>query len=494
MAYVLGADFGGGSCKITLLDDQGNARASFSEEYPSYFPHPMWVEQDPDEIFRAFSNCLSRLWSEVPGAASEIKAIALDGGTHIAVLLDGGGRVIRPAIYWQDSRSTKESEEAEEAMGDALRERTFNIPSSTWTLPQLMWLQKHERGSCRRIRKILFLKDYLRHRLTGDEVTDSIDAMGSLLLDADKESWDSGFVSLAGLDESVLPDLRDPFDIAGTVTREAAAETGLKEGTPVAVGSTDTVMEMFASGAVVQGDATVKLATAGRVCIISDHAVVDKALVTYRHIIKGMWYPGTAVKTAASSLRWFRDSLSSGRSYREIDEAAATIPIGSEGMFFHPYLQGEITPYLDNSLRAGFTGISMGATYAHFARSVLEGVAFALTQSLGVLRDLGLVPSSTIRAIGGGSRSRFWLQILSDVMGEPLIKIRTDDSSIGSAMLAGSACGMFSSPEDAVARVVKKGDEVHPSEENHRIYSELLEKYIHIADAMQRLYRELEGI
>ena len=130
MAYVLGADFGGGSCKITLLDDQGNARASFSEEYPSYFPHPMWVEQDPDEIFRAFSDCLSRLWSEVPGAASEIKAIALDGGTHIAVLLDGEGRVIRPAIYWQDSRSTKESEEAEKAMGDALRERTFNIPSS----------------------------------------------------------------------------------------------------------------------------------------------------------------------------------------------------------------------------------------------------------------------------------------------------------------------------------------------------------------------------
>ena len=312
MAYVLGADFGGGSCKITLLDDQGNARASFSEEYPSYFPHPMWVEQDPDEIFRAFSDCLSRLWSEVPGAASEIKAIALDGGTHIAVLLDGEGRVIRPAIYWQDSRSTKESEEAEKAMGDALRERTFNIPSSTWTLPQLMWLQKHEGENCRRIRRILFLKDYLRHRLTGDEVTDSIDAMGSLLLDADKESWDSGFVSLAGLDESVLPDLRDPFDIAGTVTREAAASTGLKEGTPVAVGSTDTVMEMFASGAVVQGDATVKLATAGRVCIISDHAVVDKALVTYRHIIKGMWYPGTAVKTAASSLRWFRDSLSSG--------------------------------------------------------------------------------------------------------------------------------------------------------------------------------------
>ncbi len=493
MAYVLGADFGGGSCKVTLMTDQGDIAATASEEYKSYFPHPMHVEQDPEEIYSAFGDCLQKLWASVPGAASGIRAIALDGGTHIAVLLDKNDNVIRPAIYWQDSRSTAESNELEAEMGDELRARAFNYPSSTWTLPQFLWLKKHEGGKYREISRLLFLKDYLRHRLTGDYFTDPIEAMGSLLLDAASETWDEEFCEAASLVPSQLPDLRDPFSIAGTVSRSCAAETGLKEGTPVAVGSTDTVMELFASGAIGKGDTTVKLATAGRVCIVSDHPAVDKALVTYRHIIHGLWYPGTAVKTAASSLRWFRDNLAEGKTYRDIDALAASVDPGSGGLFFHPYLQGEITPYLDNTLRGSFTGLSMGTTYAHFCRSVLEGVAFALTESLEILGELGLHPSGTIKAIGGGSRSPLWLQILSDAMGQPLKKIKTDDSSIGTAMLAGVASGVFSSPEEAVEIAVKEGDSVYPDESRHIIYMKALEKYKKIARAMQKVYQEING-
>jgi xylulokinase len=496
MAYLMGADFGGGSCKVTLLSEEGEVVASRSQEYRSYCPRPLFIEQRPEEIFQAFAENVQTLLKEKGLNGGDVEAIALDGGTHIAVLLDNEGKVIRPSIYWSDGRSTEEAAELRKTHLRLLEDATCNIPSSTWTLPQLMWLKKHEPDSVSRIHKILFLKDYIRSCLTGDDVTDSIEALGSMMYDYRTSTWNEELCALGGVSSTMLPSVQNPADIAGVVGIQAAEKTSLKLGTKVVVGSTDTVMELFSSGAINEGNCTVKLATAGRICVVSGKPVIDKCLVTYPHIVQGLWYPGTATKTCASSLRWFRDTLSkdgdSADAYRKIDEEASRIPVGCDGMFFHPYLQGELTPYQDNSLRASFTGVAASSTYGHFCRSVLEGVAYSLEDSMMVLKQLGLEPKGELKIIGGGSRSNLWAQIVSDVFGLPLVKVTTDDSSIGSCMLAGVATGVFGSLADAVDATTKVGKTFEPDAGNHQKYLHYFSEYRKMALALQSVYKEIE--
>jgi len=495
MVYLLGADFGGGSCKVTLLSSDGKCIYSKGHEYHSYCPKPLYIEQDPEEIYQAFTETVKSLLAGQHVSGTDIAAVCLDGGTHIAVLLDEKDTVLRRAIYWSDGRSTKEAGELKKTHGTMIAERVFNMPTATWTLPQLQWLKKNEPEIFSKIRKIRFLKDYIRFRLTGDYITDSIEAMGSMLEDARIDRWDSELCSMASLDPAMMPLIVKPTETVGMIQKKACSETGLSPQTKVIAGATDTAMELFASGAVHEGDSTIKLATAGRICVVSKRPVIDPCLYTYKHVVDGMWYPGTGTKTCAASLRWFRDNLSCNpddpRAYQIIDAQASRIPAGSDGVYFHPYLQGELTPYQDNKLRASFTGMTSSATYGHLCRAVLEGVAYSLYDCIGVLEQLNLRPKSVMRLIGGGSRSSLWAQIVCDVLGVPLVKIDTDDSSIGSAMLAGVAVGIFKSCEEAVQTVTKQGKTYEPDGHNHQVYQNYFEGYKQITLALQKVYREI---
>jgi len=347
------------------------------------------------------------------------------------------------------------------------------------------------------------MKDYIRLRLTGESATDRIDAMGCLFMDEGAGRWSEELCGLAGLDVSMFPRLADPQDIVGRVRAEAASETGLAVGTPVLAGATDTVMEVYASGAISPGQATVKLATAGRICAVTDHGIPHPMLVNYRHLAPGLWYPGTATKSCAASYRWYRDALCEGEigrvkaagrgAYEIMDAEAASIPPGSDGLLFHPYLQGEMTPYLDDSLRGSFIGLSSFHGKAHFTRAVLEGVAFSLFDCIGVLRELGVEPKRAI-AIGGGASSPLWLGILADVLGIELDKNENDDSSsLGSAMLAGVAMGVFDSLADSVKKCVRVKGTVVPDRGRHAIYLERFAVYRKIHDALAPVYAESQG-
>lgn len=488
MKYFLGVDFGGGASKATLLSEQGKVVATATMEYPTAHPGPGMAEQDPDDWYEATCRNVRAVLEKAGVAARDVAALSLDAATHTAVLCDGDFRPLRPAIYWTDTRSQKEVADLRAEMGDRIRALSYHAVDTIWTLPQLLWVKRQESELFSRTKKILFAKDYVRHRLTGDYVTDVIEAEGSMLFDMKKGCWSEELCAAAGVDPCMLPTLCRPRDIVGSVTEAAARDTGLLAGTPVLCGTTDTVMEVFAAGGVRPGNMTVKLATAGRICVITEKPFTDRDLVCYSHMEEGLWYPGTATKAAASSYRWFRDAF--GGTYRELDEAAAAAGVGAGGVLFHPYLNGELTPYANPRLSGSFVGVRAGHDKGHFARAVLEGVAYSLRDCLATVDRLQMPRQDYAVIIGGGASSPLWRQIVSDVLGISLIERENSDSSFGSAMLAGVAAGAFSSPVAALEACTAIRSHTVPDPASKEAYEKSYRRYRAVAEALLPLAEE----
>ncbi len=488
MKYLLGIDFGGGASKATLLSEEGNIIAENTVEYPTLYVEKGACEQDSaDWISALIKNCKAILENSKI-SPKEIAAVAVDSATHTSLVCDAQFKPLRNAIHWTDTRSRKQADLLREKFGDEIFEKTYHKPDTIWTLPQLVWLKENEPEIFSKIRYIFFEKDYIRHYLTGVFCTDYIEAQGSMLFNCNDMRWDDKLCGLAGIDSSVLPPIKAPTDIIGSITEKAATETGLAEDTPVICGTTDTVMEVFASGAVEKGNVTVKLATAGRICVITDKPYPDRHLVNYSHVAPGLWYPGTATKAAASSYRWYRDTF--GGEYKDLDAKAMDIDVGSDGLMFHPYLNGELTPYADPMLCGSFVGIRATHTKAHFTRAVLEGVSLSLLDSKRYLDGLGVSYDKTATLIGGGAKGKLWSGITADVLGIPLRITESSDSSFGSAMLAGIAVGVFKDAKTAAELCVKVKDTVYPNSENTAKYSAVFEEYKKIHDALAPIYKE----
>lgn len=486
--YVLGVDIGSGSVKLTLLSQKGKIAATAGCEYETIYPQVGWSEQNPDDWCKAFGSAFAEIKKIAGVQADQIEALSVDAATHTAVLLDNNKKVLRRAILWTDQRSVEEVNELKEKYRELITQQCKNEPTTVWTLPQMMWLRKHEPQVWEKIRYILFAKDYLRYCLTGSMETDHIDAAGSMFYDAGKEQWSKELCEIGHIREEWLPRVCNPTDVAGEVSKEAAENYGLKAGTKVLVGTTDTVMEVFASGNVKKGHATVKLATAGRICVVTDKEVDSPFVFNYRHVVPGLWYPGTATSSCAASYRWYRDSLGK-QPFEELNVGAEKIPAGSDGLMFHPYLQGELTPYNDPLLKASYSGISSRHTKAHFTRATLEGVAFSLKDCMNTVQELGM-EMSRLRIIGGGAKGMLWRQIVADVLGMRLEKIKVDDSSFGTAMLTAVGIGWFRNYEEAVDCCVEIDSVSEPHPEQRKIYEGLFRKYKDIHDALEGIYKK----
>jgi len=488
MKYLLGIDFGGGSTKATLIDTNGNIICENSVEYPTLYPSIGFCEQRPIDWCTSLCKNTKGLLEKSKIDAGNILAVAIDSATHTWLGTDEAFTPLFDAIHWTDSRAKRESAQLRNNYGERIFQLTFHKPDTIWTLPQMLWMKENKPELFARIKHIFFEKDYIRYFLTGVYCTDYIEAQGSMLFDCNSGAWSSELCDLVGISTDVLPKIVSPTDIIGKITDVAAGETGLKEGTPVICGTTDTCMEVFASGAVNKGDTTVKLATAGRICVITDKPYPDRDLVNYSHITDNLWYPGTATKAAAASLRWYRDTF--GGEFDLLVDDAAKIPLGCEGLYYHPYINGELTPYADPSLCGSFIGIRATHTKAHFTRAVLEGVAFSLIHSQMKLNELGIEKNSFATLIGGGAKGTLWSQIVADCLNIKLNITNSSDSSLGSAMLAGVAIGVFSSPQDAVDKCIKIKKTVIPNEENNKKYMELFKTYVAVHDALAPIYRE----
>ena len=517
MKLLLGIDYGTGGCKTTVLDETGRFVGEASTEFQTFHDHPGWSEQEPQDWWDALKSALGKLAAKGIDLKS-IAACALDGSTHNAVLLDAQYKPVRRTIMWTDQRATAECEALKAGWGEKIFSTCYQMPAPTWTLPQMMWLKANEPEVLEKTAHVLFVKDYVRYLLTGEAATDSIEAQGTLMWAMPGTSgttgtdgrWDAELVALSGLQMSAMPKIIAPTDIAGQVTAEAAAATGLPEGMPVVCGSSDSAVEDYGAGAVEPGDLIIKLATAGNVNAMTAAAHPHPKTLTYSHIVPGMWYSVSATNAAALCMRWLRDTFyvpqsggpqspaaedaqarvpPSASLFALIDREAAASPVGANGVFFHPYLQGERCPYWDANLRASFTGVSISSTRGDFARALMEGVAFSLRDCYRTLEEMKL-PVKRIFLIGGGARSALWSEVVANVFNCTVAVPQPGDASFGACLLAGTGIGVFADVKDAVSKCLHIDRTLTPDPEAAAQYDHLFTCYRRLHDALAPVYTQ----
>lgn len=481
---LLGIDFGTGGCKVTVIDRTGRIVGSASGEYPTLHVKPGWAEQNPSDWYNTMCQVLRKLQCR-----ERIAALALDSYTHGAVLLDEKMRVIRPTIIWTDQRSVKETEYLKAGYANSIFNTAYQMPAPTWTLPQMLWLKNNEPETLEKTRRISFVKDYVRYLLTGELACDNIESQGTLFWDMKEQCWSEKLCDLAGINVDTLPEIKKPSDIAGAINKKAAADTGLREGIPVIMGASDSAVEDYAAGAVEPGQCILKLATAGNVNVMAAEAHPHPETLTYSHVVPGMWYTVTATNSAAVCQRWFRNNVcADGTDYARLNELAEQSPPGGNGVFFHPYLQGERSPYWDSDLRGSFTGLSMASSQSDLSRALLEGVAFSLRDCYRTIEKMGLETYEFI-LIGGGAKSRLWSRIVCDVFNAPVKCPAASDASYGSALLAGIGTNVFSNEKEAVKRCLSFERELAPDTENAEFYARQFTRYRKIHDVLSEAYK-----
>jgi xylulokinase len=480
--WLMGIDIGAGSLKTMIVDSSGTVCGSAAVDIVTHSPKPRWSEQNPQDWWRAVCDTVPRAIAQAGIAATDIAAVSFSAGAHTPVLEDAQGNLVRPAILWNDQRSGDESRELQEQHGERILALGLNRPAPTWTMPQFLWLVRNEPEAVKKTARVYVAKDWLRSRLTGTWETDRTEAVGTLLFDPAKDAWSRELCDLAQWNIDTLPPLVTPTTVVGKVTAKAASECGLAEGTPVVCGTSDTSIETFGAGSVAAGDGTIKLATAGTVSVVSATPRVHPTLINYPLAVPGLWYVITGTNSCASAHRWFRDRFlmtpgkSGSEAFSEMDQLAATVAPGAEGLLFHPYLQGERAPYWDPMLRADFVGMTFRHDKAHFSRAIYEGIAFSLRDVLEQFRaqDMDI---KTARIIGGGSKSATWRQIVANVLNVEVLLPETTDASFGAALLAGVGVGVFADELSAARRCARIVDRSLPDPETVAFYDKLFAVY-----------------
>lgn len=491
----LGIDVGSSGAKATAVDVRGNRLAQASSEIPTSFPRPGWAEQDPEDWYEAACQVIRTCLERGRFAANDIACIAVVGPAHNVALLGDGDTILRPTIHWSDVRSVRESEILEDRSGDRIFTLSGQPVNPSWTMSQLFWLKSNEPETWKNLRKVLVTKDYVRHRLTGDYLTDPFDAVGTQFYGLEEATWSSELCELIAINYAVLPEVRRSDSIAGTVSKKAAAETGLATGIPVAVGGADSAVEAFGTGAIGVGDGVVKLGTSCCVNVITEGYSPSRRTLTYPYLFGGKGLSVAATTNGTATLKWFRSGLlgQSMPTFDEIVRAASAAPPGSDGLIFHPYLMGERTPHWDPRLRGAFVGLCSHHGIAELARALLEGVAFSIKDCLVTLREMSL-PIARLSLLGGGSKSDLWSQIVADVLQVELKRPAASDASYGAALLAGLS--VDGAPDWSTAAEQRRTSEqvVRPVAETAQVYEKYFKVFRESVAAMAPHYHALHDL
>jgi xylulokinase len=378
---------------------------------------------------------------------------------HGLVLLDGDGEVLRPAILWNDQRTQAQCDEIHRRIGRArFIQITGNVALTGFTAPKILWVQQNEPEVYARTRHVLLPKDYLRYRLTGEYAMDKADGAGTVLFDLQQRTWSGEVLAALGIPAGWMPPTFEGPQFTGTITAEAAAVTGLKAGTPVAAGGGDQAAQAVGVGAVEAGVVALTVGTSGVVFATTPSALVepDGRLHAFCHAVPGMWHFMGVMLSAAGSLQWYRDTLTPGMSFDDLLREAESVPPGSEGLLFLPYLSGERTPHPDPLARGAFVGLTLRHGRGHLTRAVLEGVAFGLKDSFGLIQSAGLGGIRQVRASGGGTKGALWRQVLADVLESELVTVNTTEgAAYGAALLAGVGAGAWRDVPAACAAAIR---------------------------------------
>jgi xylulokinase len=459
VTHVIGIDVSTTATKAVLIDGSGGVVAVGVVDYGFEVPRPGWTEQDPALWWDGAVGAIRQALAEGGVAGSEVAAVGLTGQMHGLVLLDEAETVLRPAILWNDQRTAHACDEIREAVGpERLIEITGNDALTGFTAPKLVWVRDHEPDVWARTAHVLLPKDYVRLRLTGDRALDKADGAGTLLFDLAARDWSAEMLSALGIDPAWMPPTFEGPEVTGAISASAADTTGLRIGTPVVAGGGDQSANAVGVGAVDPGVVALSLGTSGVVFASTDGPIRDPRgqVHAFCHAVPERWHLMTVMLSAAGSLRWFRDALAPGEEFGVLAEAAGTVPAGSDGLLFLPYLTGERSPHADPLARGAFVGLSIGHERRHLTRAVLEGVAFGLRDGLDQMVAAGLPAPSQIRASGGGTASPVWRQILADVLGAEIATVSTTEgAAFGAGLLAAVGAGWFPSAQAAADALVR---------------------------------------
>ena len=496
--YVLGIDIGTGGTRALIMDEKGRIFSSATEEHePFASPKIGWAEQLPEDWWRAAGVAVRKALALGKLRREQIACVGFSGQMHGAVMLDGSGEVVRPALIWCDVRTDKQCKELNERIGaDRLIQLTCNPALPNFTLTKFLWTRENEPENWKRVRSVMLPKDYVRFRLTGERATDVADASGTLMLDVARRKWSDEVLQAAEIDRSLLPTLHESPDVCAKISAIGAEATGLAAGTPVVAGAGDQAAGATGMGIVTPGAVSATIGTSGVVFAATDRPALDPQgrLHTFCHAVPGRWHVMGVTQAAGLSLRWFRDrfaseSKSDGRDpYEWLTEEAATVPPGSDGLLWAPYLMGERTPHLDSEARAVLAGLTASHTRAHVIRAILEGVAFSLRDTFTIFGEMN-VPAKNIRLGGGGARSPLWRQIQADVYGHEVEIVEAEEgAAYGAAILAGVGAKIWPSVDAACAAVVRVAARIQPDNANVAKMNENYKAYRRIYPAMKSIF------
>ena len=488
MLYI-GIDLGTSSVKLLLMDENGTVENIVSREYPLYFPHPGWSEQEPADWYRETVQGLKELLEGFD--KSHVNGISFGGQMHGLVILDENDEVIRPAILWNDGRTTEECDYLNDKIGkEKLSEYTANISFTGFTAPKILWLKKNEPENFARIQKIMLPKDYLAYRLTGVHCTDVSDASGMLLLDVKNRRWSREMCEICHITEDMLPRLFESYESVGTVSPEIAKELGISENVKVAAGAGDNAAAAVATGTVGDGNCNISLGTSGTIFISSEKFGVDENNALHAFCdANGAYHLMGCMLSAASCNKWWLEEIIGTKDYDK--EQGRITKLGENHVYYLPYLMGERSPYNNPNARATFIGMTMDTTRADMSQAVLEGVAFALRDSFEIAKKLGIVIERT-KICGGGAKSPLWKRIIANVLNIKVDVLKTEEGpSLGGAMLAAVACGEYETVEEAAKKLVEIVDTVEPEPELVQKYEERYRQFQNIYPTCKELFDQI---
>jgi len=499
MNKFLGIDLGTTGLKVTLLTENGQLIDSEYCEYPILSPQPGYAEQDPQAWWTGFINACQKIKKKYPADFGSVVGIGICGQMHTQVYLDQENNILRPSITWMDQRTSgiveriNQNEDAKELVF----QETQNFVSTTYTAPQIQWVIEHQPEVWRKVSKVLVAKDFIKFKLTGQMVTDFSDASGTLLFNVKERVWSDAMFNYFGIPREIFPDVRPSDEIMGKVTQEASTLTGIKAGTPVGNGSTDNSASALGAGMINPGQVTLIIGTAGVISVCSDRPLVDpkNRTLCWNYCLPDYWITLGITQTAGESLNWFKNAFdkgemgsSSGDIFEQYNQDVAHVPDGSGGVVFLPYLNGERTPYWDPAARGLFYGLNLSTEKAHFVKAIMEGVSFALRNNIETVESLG-IEINQVRAVGGGLKSDTWLTILGKILKKPIVTVSVPDTAnLGNMLLCGRALGIYTSLDDAVAKMVTTDKQVF-FEEDTEVYEKQYSIFLELYERLKQTFK-----
>jgi len=508
MSYMMGIDVGTTGTRAVVVRPDGHVvGAATGDHQPIRMPKPGWAEQDPADWWQATIVAVRAALEAAGLKGADIAVVGLSGQMHGVVLLDRTYAVIRPALIWCDQRSQAQCDWITSQVGSERLIQLVSNPALTgFSAPKLLWVRDNEPESYEHAAHFLLPKDFVRFRLTGEFATEVSDASGTLLFDVTNRRWSSEMLGALDVDSKLLPRAYESPEITGQITRETAVVTGLKAGTPVVGGGGDQASSAVGNGIVLPGLTSATLGTSGVIFTYTEAPKLDPhgRIHTFCHAVPGKWHVMGVTQGAGLSLRWFREHFGESEawyarqtdvdSYDLIIKEAEKIAPGSEGLLWLPYLMGERTPHLDAQARGMWFGLTAAHTRAHLIRSILEGVAFSLRDSLEIFQELE-IPVKQIRASGGGSRSFLWRQIQTDIYGKELVTLRTSEgSAFGAALLAGVGAKIYASVQESAREAIQIRERMTPQAAKVRRYDKQYQIYRSLYPVVRELAHKLGAL